>query len=204
MPQRRRGRRARHADAWPTGCDAGSPRCARSSARCGRTSWSASPWAPGSTATCPRTSWPASWARTSGGRCPPPSLIGVPMYSNAAGIIPVVEALLAKGAALGTVLAFMMSVIALSLPEMIILRKVLQGAAHRDLRRRRGDRDPAGGLRVQRGAVGGGRCHEGHPGARDGLLQVQAHAHGHRGGRARTACRSQKVEDLREIMKFSV
>ncbi|MFA6266513.1 MAG: permease [Pseudolabrys sp.] len=52
-------------------------------------------------------------------------LIGIPMYSNAAGIIPVVEALIAKGAALGTVLAFMMSVIALSLPEMIILRKVL-------------------------------------------------------------------------------
>lgn len=52
-------------------------------------------------------------------------LIGIPMYSNAAGIIPVVEALLTKGAALGTVLAFMMSVIALSLPEMIILRKVL-------------------------------------------------------------------------------
>ena len=52
-------------------------------------------------------------------------LIGVPMYSNAAGIIPVVEALLGKGAALGTVLAFMMSVTALSLPEMIILRKVL-------------------------------------------------------------------------------
>lgn len=52
--------------------------------------------------------------------------IGVPMYTNAAGIIPVVEALLGKGAALGTVLAFMMSVIALSAPEMIILRKVLQ------------------------------------------------------------------------------
>ena len=52
-------------------------------------------------------------------------VIGIPMYSNAAGIIPVVEALLGKGAALGTVLAFMMSVIALSLPEMIILRKVL-------------------------------------------------------------------------------
>jgi uncharacterized protein len=51
--------------------------------------------------------------------------IGVPMYSNAAGVIPIVQALLAKGAALGTVLAFMMSVIALSLPEMIILRKVL-------------------------------------------------------------------------------
>ena len=53
-------------------------------------------------------------------------LIGVPMYSSAAGIIPVVQALLAKGAALGTALAFMMSVIALSLPEMIILRKVLK------------------------------------------------------------------------------
>lgn len=52
-------------------------------------------------------------------------LIGIPMYSNAAGIIPVVEALITKGAALGTVLAFMMAVIALSLPEMIILRKVL-------------------------------------------------------------------------------
>jgi hypothetical protein len=52
--------------------------------------------------------------------------IGIPMYSNAAGIVPVVEALLAKGAALGTVLAFMMAVIALSLPEMIILRKVLK------------------------------------------------------------------------------
>ncbi len=53
-------------------------------------------------------------------------LIGIPMYSNAAGIIPVVQALLGKGAALGTVLAFMMSVIALSLPEAIILRKVLK------------------------------------------------------------------------------
>jgi len=53
-------------------------------------------------------------------------LLGVPMYSNAAGIIPVVEALLAKGAALGTALAFMMSVIALSLPEFVILRRVLK------------------------------------------------------------------------------
>lgn len=52
-------------------------------------------------------------------------LLGIPMYSNAAGIIPVVEALIGKGAAIGTVLAFMMSVIALSLPEIIILRKVL-------------------------------------------------------------------------------
>jgi uncharacterized protein len=53
-------------------------------------------------------------------------LVGIPMYSNAAGMIPVVQALLGKGAALGTVLAFMMSVIALSLPEIIILRKVLK------------------------------------------------------------------------------
>jgi uncharacterized membrane protein YraQ (UPF0718 family) len=53
-------------------------------------------------------------------------LLGVPMYSNAAGISPIVQALLGKGAALGTVLAFMMSVIALSLPEAIILRKVLK------------------------------------------------------------------------------
>lgn len=53
-------------------------------------------------------------------------VIGVPLYTNAAGVIPIVQALLAKGAALGTVLAFMMSVIALSLPEMIILRKVLK------------------------------------------------------------------------------
>lgn len=52
-------------------------------------------------------------------------VVGIPMYSNAAGIVPIVEALLGKGAALGTVLAFMMSVIALSLPEMVILRKVL-------------------------------------------------------------------------------
>jgi uncharacterized protein len=53
-------------------------------------------------------------------------LIGVPMYSNAAGIIPVVQALLSKGAAFGTVLAFMMAVIAISTPEAIILRKVLK------------------------------------------------------------------------------
>ncbi|MCC7263784.1 MAG: permease [Candidatus Latescibacteria bacterium] len=53
-------------------------------------------------------------------------VLGVPMYSNAAGIIPVIQALLEKGAALGTALAFMMSVIGLSLPEIIILRKVLR------------------------------------------------------------------------------
>ena len=53
-------------------------------------------------------------------------LIGVPLYSNAAGIIPILQALLEKGASLGTALAFMMSVIGLSLPEMIILRKIIK------------------------------------------------------------------------------
>jgi uncharacterized membrane protein YraQ (UPF0718 family) len=53
-------------------------------------------------------------------------LIGVPLYSNAAGIIPILQALLEKGASLGTALAFMRSVIGLSLPEMIILRKIIK------------------------------------------------------------------------------
>lgn len=53
-------------------------------------------------------------------------VVGIPMYANPAGIVPIVEALVGKGAAMGTVLAFMMSVIALSLPEIIILRKVLK------------------------------------------------------------------------------
>lgn len=53
-------------------------------------------------------------------------LAGVPMYSDAVGVIPVAEALLGKGMPIGTVLAFMMAVIALSLPEMLILRKVVK------------------------------------------------------------------------------
>jgi uncharacterized membrane protein YraQ (UPF0718 family) len=53
-------------------------------------------------------------------------LIGVPLYSNAAGVMPIVEALLGKGAALGSTLAFMMAVIGLSLPEMVILRRVMR------------------------------------------------------------------------------
>jgi uncharacterized protein len=53
-------------------------------------------------------------------------LIGVPLYSNAAGIVPIVSVLIEKGAALGTSLAFMMAVIGLSLPEIIILKKVLK------------------------------------------------------------------------------
>jgi len=53
-------------------------------------------------------------------------ILGAPLYSNAAGIIPVVQALLEKGAALGTVLAFMMAIIGISFPETVILRKVLK------------------------------------------------------------------------------
>ena len=53
-------------------------------------------------------------------------LLGVPLYSNAAGVLPLIEALHAKGLAMGTLLAFMMAVVALSLPEMILLRRVLR------------------------------------------------------------------------------
>jgi len=53
-------------------------------------------------------------------------VIGIPLYSNAAGVIPIVEALLGKGAALGSTLAFMMAVIGLSLPEIVILRRVMR------------------------------------------------------------------------------
>jgi uncharacterized membrane protein YraQ (UPF0718 family) len=53
-------------------------------------------------------------------------ILGVPLYSNAAGVIPIVYALMEKGAALGTVLAFMMSVVALSLPELLILKRVIK------------------------------------------------------------------------------
>jgi hypothetical protein len=53
-------------------------------------------------------------------------LLGVPMYAGAAGILPVVSVLIEKGVPLGTALAFMMAVVGLSLPEMIILRRVLK------------------------------------------------------------------------------
>jgi uncharacterized protein len=56
-------------------------------------------------------------------------LIGVPLYSNATGVIPIAQAMLGKGVALGTTLAFMMSIAALSLPEMLILRKVIRWPA---------------------------------------------------------------------------
>jgi uncharacterized membrane protein YraQ (UPF0718 family) len=53
-------------------------------------------------------------------------LIGIPLYSNAAGIVPVVQVLMEKGLPIGTALAFMMSVVAISPPELIILRKVIK------------------------------------------------------------------------------
>jgi uncharacterized membrane protein YraQ (UPF0718 family) len=56
-------------------------------------------------------------------------LLGIPLYSNATGVIPVAEAMLGKGVAIGTTLALMMSIAALSLPEMIILRKVIRWPA---------------------------------------------------------------------------
>ncbi len=56
-------------------------------------------------------------------------ILGVPLYSNATGVIPVAEAMLGKGVAIGTTLAFMMSVAALSLPELLILRKVIRWPA---------------------------------------------------------------------------
>ena len=53
-------------------------------------------------------------------------LVGIPLYSNAAGIMPLVQALHDKGLPMGTLLAFMMAVVALSLPELILLRRVLK------------------------------------------------------------------------------
>jgi uncharacterized membrane protein YraQ (UPF0718 family) len=69
----------------------------------------------------------ARWAGVSNPLAVPLAVVaGIPMYANATGVIPVAEALLGKGVPVGTVLALMMSVVALSLPEMIILRKVLK------------------------------------------------------------------------------
>lgn len=53
-------------------------------------------------------------------------LLGIPLYSNAVGVIPIIQALIGKGVAVGTALSFMMAVVALSLPEIIILRKVIK------------------------------------------------------------------------------
>ena len=71
--------------------------------------------------------WFANWAGAGNPLAVPLAvLVGIPLYSSAAGIVPLVQALADKGVALGTVLAFMMAVVALSLPEMILLRRVLK------------------------------------------------------------------------------
>ena len=75
-------------------------------------------------------------------------LIGVPLYSNAAGIIPIVSVLIEKGASLGTALAFMMAVIGLSLPEMIILKKGPENSIHIDLCRYNGSWNYIGRLNL--------------------------------------------------------
>ena len=99
-------------------------RSPRSCTRSGRTSWSGSGSAPSSTAGSPPTGSPPR--RPAGWGVPLAVVIGVPLYSNAAGVLPLVEALHDKGLPMGTVLAFMMSVVALSPPEMILLRRVLK------------------------------------------------------------------------------
>jgi len=77
---------------------------------------------------------PADWVveHLGGGQwlaVPGAVLVGIPLYSNATGVIPVAEAMLGKGVAVGTVLALMMSIAALSVPEMLILRKVIRWPA---------------------------------------------------------------------------
>ena len=77
---------------------------------------------------------PAGWVSENLGgdswyTVPAAVVLGIPLYSNATGVIPVAEAMLGKGVAVGTTLALMMSVAALSLPEMLILRKVIQWQA---------------------------------------------------------------------------
>jgi uncharacterized membrane protein YraQ (UPF0718 family) len=77
---------------------------------------------------------PAGWVSENLGgdswyTVPAAVVLGIPLYSNATGVIPVAEAMLGKGVAVGTTLALMMSVAALSLPEMLILRKVIRWPA---------------------------------------------------------------------------
>ena len=122
----RRGFRRGEARLGATASASDATRSATSSGRSGPTSSPASPSAPGIHGYVPENFMASIMGKGAWWSVPLAVLIGIPMYSNAAGIIPVVQALLGKGAALGTVLAFMMSVIALSLPEMVILRKVLK------------------------------------------------------------------------------
>ena len=109
-----------------TGCDTGWKRSKTSSARSGPSSSWGSPSARVIHGYVPEDFMASIMGKEAWWSVPLAVIIGIPMYSNAAGMIPIVQALLEKGAALGTALAFMMAVIALSLPEMLILRKVLK------------------------------------------------------------------------------
>jgi len=78
--------------------------------------------------------FPQEWASNLGDTnnilaVPMAVVLGVPLYSNAVGVIPLAEAMLLKGVAIGTTLAFMMSIAAISLPELLILRKVIKWPA---------------------------------------------------------------------------
>ena len=110
-------------------------------------------------------------------------VLGVPMYTNAAGILPVVEALIGKGAALGTTLAFMMSVIALSARRCSSCARS-SSAPYRNLRRGGGRRHPAGGLCLQPRPVTTTTefVHEEREGAGQRLPQLRNHRQGHRPG----------------------
>ena len=106
---------------------------------------------------CRTSCWPRIMGSDAWWSVPAAVLIGVPMYSNAAGIIPMVEALLGKGAALGTVLAFMMSVIGAVAARDDHPAQGAKPAADRGVHRCRGDGHPGGGISVQR-AVRLTRC----------------------------------------------
>jgi uncharacterized membrane protein YraQ (UPF0718 family) len=78
--------------------------------------------------------FPQEWASSLGSTnsllaVPAAVILGVPLYSNAVGVIPLAEAMLLKGVPIGTTLAFMMSIAAISLPELLILRKVIKWQA---------------------------------------------------------------------------
>ena len=118
--------RSTSAAASSSGCGTVGRTRGTSSARSCSTSSSGSGSARSSTASCRPISWPRSAGARTRSRCRIVVLLAIPLYSNAAGTIPIVEALLGKGLPLGTTLAFMMAIVAISLPEFVILRRVIR------------------------------------------------------------------------------
>jgi uncharacterized membrane protein YraQ (UPF0718 family) len=134
-------------------------------------------------------------------------ILGIPLYSNATGVIPVAEAMLGKGVAVGTTLALMMSVAALSLPELLILRKVIQGRPLHCLLQY----SPLllhwlGGGLTQSSEIRECIHHEADQGSRQWLPQLRNHCQCHCTGSKR--CRSrgeiEKVTDIAKIMAYGV